>query len=394
MTKEELEVFITQTSNNIKDYVFSPIHDYITNKPEIRSNLNPAFPYPYKLRIGILDNCLAIEYIGPNKDEESDFGCEGSFQPSWDVYDFLDIDIKHLSSRGIQIETDMDNMSFFLGKSMTYLADYFYDMTQMPYEFFMLNGFIDFSKPTRPFFISNTNFLWTDENDRLKIKHIDFMEIFPLGENGEVYYHDNNSLKKFADFIVNYKVPKYKIKLHSKLNEFIEFINLPDINEPQITTFLSQNPEILQLAFGVHQLNSEIDLEWQFETELSNLKPDFLPIRMDGYADIMEFKLPYLKNSPMVGKLERRHPSFEIDTAISQLDAYTYWCSQKANTDWLEKNKGIKVLYPRKFLIIGHSKDFNPEERAKLRNIRDTTVFTYDEFIEMARFQLYRIQKQ
>lgn len=393
MTKEELKKFIRETSDDIKEHVFSPINDILSDNPDVRSNLNPAFPYPYNLKIGILENCLAIEYVGPNKDEETDFGCQGFFQPTWDVYDFLEIDLKHLNSRGIEIEADLDNMSFFLGKSMEYLGDYFYDMTQLPYEFLMLNGYVDFSKPKRPIFISNTNFLWTDENDRLKIKHIDFMEIFPLGENGEVYYHDNNSLKKFADFIINYRVPKYKVKLHEKLNDFIEFINLPDISEPKITAFLTENPEILQLAFGVHELNAQVDLEWQFETEHDNLKPDFLPKRMDGYADIMEFKLPFLKNNPMVGKLERRHPSFEIDTAISQLDTYDYWCSQKINTDWLEKEKAIKILYPRKILIIGHSKDFSKEDRARLRNIRDTTVFTYDEFIEMARFQLYRVQQ-
>lgn len=392
MTAEELEKFIRDMSDDIKDYVFRPINDLILKKPEIRNSLNPAFPYPYKLRIGILDNCLAVEYIGPNKDEDDDFGCEGSFQPSWDIYDFLNIDINIHKSRGFKIETDLDNMSFFLGKSISYLTDYFYDITQLPYEFLMMNSFVDFSKVERPMFISNTNFFWTDENDQLKIKHIDFMEIFPLGENGEIYYHDNNGLEKFAEFVTNYKVPKYRVKLHSKLNEFIEFINLPNINEPKITAFLSENPEILQLAFGYHELNPQIALDWQFETKLDNLKPDFLPIRMDGYADIMEFKLPYLKNNAMVGKPERRHPSFEIDTAIAQLDTYNEWCSQKVNVEWLEKNKGIKVLYPRKFLIMGHSKDFSKEDRAKLRGIRDTTVFTYDEFIEMARFQLYRVQ--
>lgn len=392
MTKKELEKFIKKTSNEIKKYVFSPINDLVAQNPKLRSNLNPAFPYPYKLRIGLLKNCLAIEYIGPNNDKETDFGCEGNYQPNWDIYDFIGVKLEHLNVHGFKIDVELDNMSFFLGKSISYLTDYFYDITQLPSEYFQLNSYIDFSEPKKPTYISNVNFFWTDEEDKLKIKHIDFMEIFPLGENGEVYYHDNNSLKKFADFIINYKVPKFRTRLHSKLNEFIEYINLPDVTEPKITTFLSENPEILQLAFGINKLNPQITFEWQFETAYENLKPDFLPERMDGYADIMEFKLPSLKSSPMVGKLERRHPSFEIDTAISQLDTYDSWCTQKINTDWLEKNKGIKILNPRKYLIIGHSKDFSKEDRAKLLNIRNTTVFTYDEFIEMARFQLYRMQ--
>ena len=41
---------------------------------------------------------------------------------------------------------------------------------------------------------------------------------------------------------------------------------------------------------------------------------------------------------------------------------------------------------------MGHSKDFTPEERQLIRKQRKTTFFTYDEFIEMARFQIYRIK--
>jgi len=392
MTKKELNDFLQSTTNEIKDNVLSKIYDQLALQPGLRANLNPAFPYPHKLRVGIINNCLAIEYIGPNNDNEDNFNCEGVYNENLDVYDFLGVEIKHLKCVSIPIQTNIENMSFFLGDSMTYLTDYFYDLTQLPYEYLQLNGFVDFSKPTAPIFVSNTNFFWTDEEGRLKIKHIDFLEIFPRDEEGNVYYHDTNALDNFANFIINYKVPTYKTKLHGILNEFIEFINLPDVSEPQITKFLSDNPEILQLAFGVNELNPEVLLEWQYDTDKDDLKPDFLPIRMDGYADLMEFKLPYLKGNPMVGTPERRHPSFEIDTAIAQLDTYEEWCSQKINIDWLEQNKNIKILHPRRFLIIGHSKDFSKEDRAKLRNIRDTTVFTYDEFIEMTRFQLYRMQ--
>jgi len=392
MTEQELNDFLQSTTSEIKDNVLSIVYDQLILQPELRANLNPAFPYPHKLRVGIINNCLAVEYIGPNNDNEENFISEGVYNENLDVYDFLGVEIKHLKCISMPIQTNIENMSFFLGDSMTYLTDYFYDLTQLPYEYLQLNGFVDFSKPTAPIFVSNTNFFWTDEEGRLKIKHIDFLEIFPRDDDGNVYYHDTSALGNFANFILNYKVPTYKTKLHGILNEFIEFINLPDITETQITTFLSNNPEILQLAFGVNELNPQILLEWQYSTEKNNLQPDFLPIRMDGYADLMEFKLPYLKGNPMVGTPERRHPAFEIDTAISQLDTYEEWCSQQVNINWLEKNKGIKILYPRRFLVIGHSKDFSKEDRARLRNIRETTVFTYDEFIEMTRFQLYRMQ--
>lgn len=49
-------------------------------------------------------------------------------------------------------------------------------------------------------------------------------------------------------------------------------------------------------------------------------------------------------------------------------------------------------MNPTKILIIGHSKDFTPENRQQLRKTRNTAVFTYDEFIEMARYQIYRVR--
>lgn len=33
-------------------------------------------------------------------------------------------------------------------------------------------------------------------------------------------------------------------------------------------------------------------LKWQYQTQDKDLKPDFMPERMDGYCDIMEFKMP------------------------------------------------------------------------------------------------------
>jgi hypothetical protein len=76
------------------------------------------------------------------------------------------------------------------------------------------------------------------------------------------------------------------------LNEFIEFINLPDVSEPQITKFLSDTQKYFNWLFGVNELHPEVLLECQYATDKDHLKPDFFPIRMDGYADLMEFKLP------------------------------------------------------------------------------------------------------
>lgn len=173
------------------------------------------------------------------------------------------------------------------------------------------------------------------------------MEIFPFMDEG-IVYHDEESYYVFADFLINYEVPQYRVELHRALNELIELISLDDTSEVQITNFLEKNPAVMQYDFGVNKLNPQILLEWQYDTDMHNLKPDFMPERTDGYCDIFEFKLPHLKSKSFVGSKERQQPSYEIDSAIAQLSCYDEWCSQRVNTEWLEHNKGIKILHPQR----------------------------------------------
>ena len=380
---------ILQTLNNV---LYSKIYDSLKLNENFKETLNPAFPFPKLTKIAILKDFFVIEYIGPEDKNSDNLNAQLIYKPQYNLYDFLDIDLQHFSVPiRIPCPDFVDNTAFFLGDSISYLCDYFYDFTQMPMEMLVMNNFYDFSNIQKPTAISNTTYFWTDANGTLKIKHIDFMEIFPITEDG-VVYRDIAGVEALADFLLTYKTPKYSLKLHQTLNEFIELINLSDTTEPQITKFLEQNPEIIQMSFGTHKLNGQVTLEWQYPTTKDNLRPDFMPERMDGYCDILEFKLPRLKHSPMVGTEERYHPSSEVDVAIAQVDCYEEWCNQEINIKWLEETKKIKVFAPRRILIIGHSDDFSPEDRRKLRRIRNTTVFTYDEFIEMARFQIYRVR--
>jgi hypothetical protein len=389
MIKDDFQNFIQEISQEFNDSMFAKIYDALQENPNIRETLNPAFPYPSKLRIGIIKKYFVVEYCGPEDMKNNEFKVEGIYQPLHDINDFLNIDIKHLNTPQFYNGQNLEDITFFLGDSISYLCDYFYDITQMPSEFIILNGVINLDQIKEPTYISNTTFFWTDIEGKLRIRHIDFMEIFPLTDKG-VEYHDTNSLIRLADFILKYKVPKYRIDLHKSLNEFIELINLYDTTEVQITKYLEENPQILQYAFGLNRLNPQVVLEWQYQSDKSNLKPDFMPERMDGYSDIFEFKMPNISTKNMVGSAERYHPSYEIDSAISQIDCYEEWCSQEINTKWLENTKGIKVLNPVRYLIMGHSKDFSAQDRRKLRSMRNTAVFTYDEFIELVRYQIYR----
>lgn len=295
--------------------------------------------------MGILKKFFVLEFIGPEDLKNGAVPVSMEYQPTYSVHDFLGISC-HCAHK-IPVPTNfLDNIAIYMGDSISYLCEYFYDFTQMPMEMFILNGDFDLDSIIKPVSISNVTFFWTDVSGDLKIKHVDFMEIWPLDENGDLTFHDRVGLHDLGQFLLNYKVPTYNLKLHKELNELIELVNLATTTEVDITQYLENHPQILQIAFGAHNLNPQILLEWQYETELSNLRPDFMPERMGGYCDILEFKTPTLKNASMVGPLERHHPSSEVDRAIAQIDAYEQWCGQEINLQWLEREKGIKVKYP------------------------------------------------
>lgn len=391
LTQEKAEEFAKKLIGELNDNVFNNIYNYLRENPEDREYLNPAFPFPRKVRIGLLDGYLVVEHVGPNEDHEDDISTEFLYDPTKTMYDFLEMDFSHLKAfPRIPCNNSVENMVFFLGDSIDYLTDYFYDFTQIP-EDFCLNGILDITQSDVPCVLNNCTFFWSDSAGALRIKHIDLLELFPY-QDGNCVYHTEPSLIYFSNYIISNKVPTYRVELHNALNHFIHLISLQDTSEPEITKFLSDHPGILQISFGQNRLNPQVELFWQYDAERSSLKPDFLPEKMDGYCDIMEFKLPYIKSKPLVGNDHRTHPSYEIDKAIAQLDEYEEWFSQELNRTWLTEAHGIKVLNPVRYLIIGHSKEFSAEGRRRLRNTRNTVFFTYDEFIEMARYQIYRVR--
>ncbi|MDN5491653.1 MAG: DUF4263 domain-containing protein [Acinetobacter sp.] len=388
MKKEDFQLFVQEIIDNINQGVFAPIYDELQRDPDRRTTLNPAFPYPKKIRIGALKNHLVVEYVGSEDTKNPEYEVEAEWSPQKSVLEFFGLDFSNSSTPIIPYPENLENIQMFLGEAMGLLGDYLYDLVLNPNDILM-NGFVDFSAAQKPIIVSNTTVFWSDDEGIIKTRRIDFAEIFPTPDG--YYYRTPESLKFFSDAVLNYKVPKYKLDLHQEINDFIALVN-SDASEPQITKYLAEHPEILQLAFGSHDLNPEIELKWQYETDKANLKPDFMPIKMDGYADIIEFKLPDINGSPMVGTPTRHRPSSQIDAALAQIDEYADWCKQEVNQKWLEETHGIKVYSPKTLLIVGHSDKFSSEDRQKLKDRRNASILTYDEFIDLARCQLYRIR--
>jgi hypothetical protein len=393
MRRSDFERFLAGLTQDLNTRVFPRVHQALLANPSLRERLSPAFPFPKKVRVGALDTHLVVEYVGPEDAQSETFDTEGVWLPGLSVFEFLGINLDHLRCNRFTFTAPLENMQVFLGDAMSLLGDYLYDVVANPHDL-MLNGIPDFTAASEPIYVSNVTFLWSDAQGALRVRRIDFLELMPIQKKGKKIgwpYHTEESLEHFAEFIINYGVPAYRPHLHAILNEFIHLVADRNAEETELTAYLGSHPEILQLAFGAYDLNPQTELVWQYESGKPDLQPDFMPTRMDGYADILEFKLPRLQGRPTVGGATRQHPSFEIDAALAQIDEYQEWCEQETNRRWLTSTKGIKVLRPHTYLVIGHRDDFSAQDRQKLRGRRNATVFTYDEFIAMTRMQLYRV---
>ena len=65
----------------------------------------------------------------------------------------------------------------------------------------------------------------------------------------------------------------------------------------------------------------EVLFEW-LSGKKDNIKPDFFILRANGYADIIEIKLPNIKSNSIVGKNNREYFNSELNTYITQTRVY------------------------------------------------------------------------
>ena len=103
-----------------------------------------------------------------------------------------------------------------------------------------------------------------------------------------------------------------------------------------------------------------MECKWQSEDKEA-IKPDFFVVKPNGYADIVEFKLPQIKGNAIVGETNREKFSSEIQGYIAQTRVYKKYFEDSNNRCWFEKKYGFKVYNPKRYLVIGRRWDFDSE---------------------------------
>jgi hypothetical protein len=246
----------------------------------------------------------------------------------------------------------------------------------------------------------NCNFFDEQKGD-LKTRIIKWIDFLPYhydepeeGEYDEMRFDlEVYSKLWYQDMFYEYPKPNdFKFSKLPQINRFIEFFGDSSNSEPEITSFLARdnNKFILKMGFMGTGIFEEVLCEWQSEKR-DNIKPDFFVLRANGYADILEFKLPNIKSKSIVGKNNREHFSSELNTYIAQTRVYATYFEDPNNRKWFEGKYGFKVYKPKRYLIVGRRNDFNSDEWIEIKADYDNLeIITYDDLVDTVISQFYQ----
>ncbi|MNV95547.1 hypothetical protein D3C71_1904470 [compost metagenome] len=100
--------------------------------------------------------------------------------------------------------------------------------------------------------------------------------------------------------------------------------------------------------------------------------------------------MPSLKGSTIVGTENRETFSAEINSYISQTRVYAKYFNDPRNRDHVLYKYGVKVLYPKRWLVVGRRWMFDNDNWREIENeFRDFAIRTYDDLIDGVVSQLY-----
>ena len=246
----------------------------------------------------------------------------------------------------------------------------------------------------------NTRFFDEQKGD-LKTRIIKWIDFLPCyynepdeGELDEIGFSVSIYDKLwYHDMLYKYPRPNdFKFSKLPQINRFIEFWGDSNYSEPEITSFLArdENKFILNMGFMGVGVYNEVLCEWQSE-ERENIKPDFFVLRANGYADIIEFKLPNMKSNSITGRNNREHFSSELNTYIAQTRVYATYFDDPNNRKWFEKKYGFRVYKPKRYLVIGRRNDFEMDEWIEIRaDYNNLEIITYDDLVDTVISQFYQ----
>ncbi|EPJ4169068.1 Shedu anti-phage system protein SduA domain-containing protein [Citrobacter freundii] len=384
---------------------WTPLYHYVKENPQLIKRMPGFLLLHQEIIVYVGQTHIAIEYNDSEVIDELPDGYNMEVQ----YFDYS-VNECNLFEKIVGFEYDSTVDFNFdlptLSEDLLFPTNRGYDkLRELGWNFSAQNSIMGFNVPTPTVTkgkfsrVVNGMFFDADESG-LKTRRIKWIDFFPIFFDGSDEHKDTIgiSLDGIEDLIKHdahycYPLPDdYKYKQLPKINKFIEKWGDVKSSEPEITSFLSEveNEFILTMKFGATAIHSEVTCEWQSEQRPS-IRPDFFVVQPNGYADIVEFKLPTIDKSFVVGSKNRETFSAWLNSYISQTRVYSTYFDDPNNRRWFEDKYGFKVLKPRRWLVIGRRHDFDSDVwREIMLDYRDLEILTFDDLIDGVVTQFYR----
>ncbi|MDM8161162.1 DUF4263 domain-containing protein [Labilibaculum sp. K2S] len=399
--------FVQSLMNGIGEKYWHPLYKYLQEQPQLEKTFPALLLEQDQIVLYIGKTHLAIEYFG--KESTNKLPSNKIVKVSYYDYTasetnlFEDIiGFKYDSTMGdfnLPLPPYSDDWVLPTNRGMDKLIE-------LKWNWMAQNSIMGINSPG--FYIQegqfcrivNGRFFDADETG-LKTRHIKWIDFLPLKITDETdeAYSITVSLNEISQLIEHdahfvYPLPSkedFKFTKLPQINRFLELIGNNKTSETQLTSFLEKhiNLFILTMGFLATEIHPQLICEWQSENR-KGIQPDFFIVRPNGYADIVEFKLPKLKSHTIVGRTNRETFSAEINSYISQTRVYKEYFEDPNNRNWVEKKHGIKVRYPKRVLVVGRRWEFSSDEwKEIIDDYRDIEIMTFDDLTDGVVSQFY-----
>lgn len=386
-------------------HYWGPLYQYIKENPELIETV-PGFLINHeKLIVYVGRTHIAIEYTG--SEHITDLKNEGCLEVQSHDYSTKEcnlfeqiIGFEYDSAHNYYLPLPPFNVDLLFPTNRGWEK-----LSELGWNFSAQNSIMGFNtpalEPQAEQFSRIVNGMFFDADDSgLKTRRIKWIDFFPIHFDGSDSETDSISfnLEEMGKLVkpdahYTYPMPDdYKFVQLPKINKFIEIWGNRESSETDITSYLSEpeNKFILTMKFGANNVFSEITCEWQSE-ERKDIRPDFFVVQPNGYADIVEFKLPDTSGSAVVGSSNRESFGAWLNSYISQTRVYSSYFEDPNNRKWFENKYGFKVYKPRRWLVVGRRHDFDSDVwREIMSDYRDLEVLTFDDLIDGVAVQFYK----
>lgn len=382
---------------------WAPLHHYVKENPDVIKDFPGILLKPEKIIYHIGRTHIGLEYIGPERIEELPVEITVETQ----VFDYS-LNDSNLLDEIIGFNYDgrlrlpLQPFNEYLVLPTNAGAD---ELDRLKWNYSAENMLLGFNSagifaPEGQFTrLINSKFFDASGKGGLKTRHIKLLDLIPCKyddsgtefDSFKIWLEPYHKLAEY-DKKLTYPIPSdFRLKRLQKMNRFVEFVGSTEHSEPEITRLLSSSDLefALKMRFSAKELYSECICEWQSEDK-DAIKPDFFVVGSDGYADIVEFKLPTIKGSVVVGKNNRETFSSIINSYISQTRVYREYFDDPRNREYIKSKFGFDVYKPKRHLVIGRRWEFSTQEwRSIASDYQDLIIHSYDDIIDGVVTQFY-----